>query len=83
MREYVVQLEAVVPSLAATSVEDRQSRTDALLDTLETVARDEVYGIKVPAAFGRLGGKRGGCFHMEAPRPPRPLSWVWRPRGKP
>lgn len=38
MREYVVQLEAVVPGLAATSVEDRQGRTDALLDTLETVA---------------------------------------------
>ncbi len=40
MREYVVELEAVVPSLAAAPAEDQERRTDALLDALEAMARE-------------------------------------------
>ena len=66
MREYVVELEAVVPSLATASVEEQERRADTLLDTLEAMAEEGAYGIEVPAAFGGLGGRLGGRFYVKA-----------------
>lgn len=66
MKAYVVELEAVVPSLATVPVEEQERRTDALLDSLEDMAREGAYGIEVPAAFGGIGGKLGGRFYVQA-----------------